>query len=445
MSILYKFFLFFTLVIFNINFLFGAPTDFNSDGISDFASIKATNPLSWDTERGPSTFGSLGDHLASGDYNKNNKTNKAVITSNGTWKSPLGEFNFGDLTSLFISGADFDGDNGDDALIIDQNCRNGRKQAYYRLNPFDSAASNTSIKVGTKGSFYSYADVNSDGRDDLCWSRALKTQKEYNTKFLIKCIDVITNQKLASFRVPKLEGQFFPIKLDNNAPDLFAIPVRNKVRKKYLIKNINGSTISSIMFRGNGIITVGNYSNLPGEEIAFTNKDEKIIFNPLSNYIYKTAGSEDIVFDDININSFKKLNCLCTSSKIKKYKGCKKIVETTPTNPTPTQGNGQTCQRYEGITDGPGNWLHKPVSESTGSVVNLFNPNSRPTRCNYLDSNFNVFKSAYFSGDTNPDRPTWRPNGGGHCSSYPKPLIVSCDISGVNTCFNIPDPCVRYD
>lgn len=103
------------------------------------------------------------------------------------------------------------------------------------------------------------------------------------------------------------------------------------------------------------------------------------------------------------------------------------------------------CQKFAKNVDGPGGFVHKPVSDSTGSIVDLFPSNQDPNNCVYLNKNGRKLASGFSSGRTNGFRETIRPSGGGSCSSFPKPLILRCSIDGKRVCHKIKQPCERFD
>jgi len=112
---------------------------------------------------------------------------------------------------------------------------------------------------------------------------------------------------------------------------------------------------------------------------------------------------------------------------------------------TKKKKKNKKCRVKRRIFDGPGGWLHKPVSDSTGSIVNLFPSNESPSACRYETKTGRVIRQAFSSGRTNGNRETIRPAGGGSCSGFPNNMVVSCKIGRKRHCWKIPDPCNRYD
>ena len=64
-------------------------------------------------------------------------------------------------------------------------------------------------------------------------------------------------------------------------------------------------------------------------------------------------------------------------------------------------GERSSCDSFRSTTGG---YVHKPVSESTHSVVNLFPVGERPSNCRYEDSSGNVFTTGYYAGIHNGNR-----------------------------------------
>lgn len=104
-----------------------------------------------------------------------------------------------------------------------------------------------------------------------------------------------------------------------------------------------------------------------------------------------------------------------------------------------------SCQSYRASTDGGMGWLHKPVSDSTGSIVNLFPTQDRPSSCRYEQSNGSLITTGYHSGRGNGNREHIRPANRSRCSSFPSNLVVNCSIGGKRVCYKVPNPCQRYD
>lgn len=109
------------------------------------------------------------------------------------------------------------------------------------------------------------------------------------------------------------------------------------------------------------------------------------------------------------------------------------------------KGGINSCSSFRASTDGPMGWLHKPVSDSTRSIVNLFPSSDRPTSCRYERSNGSLITNGYSSGIHNGFRTHIRPQGGGSCSRFPANMVLNCSIGGRRVCYRIPNPCQRYD
>lgn len=104
-----------------------------------------------------------------------------------------------------------------------------------------------------------------------------------------------------------------------------------------------------------------------------------------------------------------------------------------------------SCQGYRSSSDGGMGWLHKPVSDSTGSIVNLFPTSDRPGACRYERSDGSLITDGRNYGRGNGNREHIRPASGGRCSSFPSNTVLNCSISGKRICYRIPNPCQRYD
>ncbi len=110
--------------------------------------------------------------------------------------------------------------------------------------------------------------------------------------------------------------------------------------------------------------------------------------------------------------------------------------------PTPKAGS---CNVRRQLSDGYGNWLYKPRSDSNGAVVILLPSGEDASSCRFQTKKGKKLFDLRYDGDTNPDRPTWRPVAGGFCSSMPDNSVLRCKVGRKNHCWTIPDPCNRYD
>ncbi len=113
--------------------------------------------------------------------------------------------------------------------------------------------------------------------------------------------------------------------------------------------------------------------------------------------------------------------------------------------PKPTPGGGRSCDVKRAISDGPGGFLHKGISDTTGAMVDLFPAGQRADSCRYENKAGRRLVDLIYRGDSNPNRPTWRPAAGGYCSAMPSPVILNCRFGTKNHCWTIPQPCARYD
>lgn len=128
------------------------------------------------------------------------------------------------------------------------------------------------------------------------------------------------------------------------------------------------------------------------------------------------------------------------------YRTIRASVETFLAAPSCGRGGKKSrCNTTRKNSDGSGNWLHKPVSDSTGSIVNLLPSRDDASSCRYETRTGKKIRDAISTGRTNGFRETWRPAGGGSCGSFPDNMVFSCQIGRSRVCYNIPDACNRYD
>jgi hypothetical protein len=426
------------------------PSDFDGDGISDPAVVVVNNKntLRWNVllageeTRVAIGFGELGVHLMAADYIGQNSTQPSYLESNGTWHVMLDEertFRHGADGATYLGGADINGDGKDDALFHTNTCKAKEKAVLQAIaDPFGKPLL-YSVEGGKGNLFTTYGDVNGDGSDDFCWLKPNKVRKKkFKGRFTMRCKDVPTGAEVARFKLGRVYGRPLPIKNGLNSPVLFALPRKGGTKTIVKIVNTKGKTIvKKISYNSTGPLLVGNYLGYANQEqIAMSRNASLSVFDLASQTSIVLPAPSGINFDDINIVHFDKAldDCYCTTDRARKNGTCR----------TRGGGGGQ-CQVMRPLTDGFGGWLHKPHSDSTGSVVNLFPANENPVDCRYERANGTLFREAYNSGRSNGNRSTWRPVGGGSCSGFPKNTIVSCKISGKRNCWKIPDPCTRYD
>ena len=103
------------------------------------------------------------------------------------------------------------------------------------------------------------------------------------------------------------------------------------------------------------------------------------------------------------------------------------------------------CKNKQKVNDGAQGYLHKPVSDSTGSIVNLFKRGQRPSNCVYKTSKGKKITTGNYSGIHNGDRVHIRPANNARCSQFPSNLILECSLNGKRACWQHKNPCSRYD
>ncbi|MCB0317236.1 MAG: hypothetical protein KDD56_00660 [Bdellovibrionales bacterium] len=109
------------------------------------------------------------------------------------------------------------------------------------------------------------------------------------------------------------------------------------------------------------------------------------------------------------------------------------------------QNQGISCSKNRPIRDGNGGWLHKPVSDNTGSMVDLFPAELSPKSCVWYSKAGKKITGTYGYNRSNPNRVTVRPSNNKRCSSFPNNITLRCKVSNQNWCWKIPNPCTRYD
>lgn len=94
---------------------------------------------------------------------------------------------------------------------------------------------------------------------------------------------------------------------------------------------------------------------------------------------------------------------------------------------------------------GLGGWLHKPSGDHTSSPVNLLPSEDNASSCLYETKAGKFVTQLTYTGRANGNRQHFRVPGSPSCGSLPNNLVVRCSISGRQVCYNVPDPCNRYD
>jgi len=225
-----------------------------------------------------------------------------------------------------------------------------------------------------------------------------------------------------------------PVSNGPGAAVYFAVPRVNRGKTTARIIDTSGQLVGTATFNATGTLLIGDYAGSGKEQIALASGTTLHVYDIATQQTTTTTITDGSYLDDFNTGAFeKKLDgCGCTTKSIAKRGYC------------PSTNSGK-CQDRKPVTDGGGNWLHKPVSDSTHSIVDLFPSSQSPSDCRYERTSGKKVADAYSSGRTNGNRSTWRPRGNGWCSTFPKPLVLNCKINGKSTCRTIPDPCNRYD
>jgi hypothetical protein len=292
-----------------------------------------------------------------------------------------------------------------------------------------------------------YGDVNGDGTDEFCFLRPRRAGTTFRGTFTAVCKDVVSNNAVATFRVGKVVGEPLPIKQNNGEPDLFALVRKTSERTTVIVRNVLGAVVQKVRYDAPTTVVIGNFTNddASAEQIGFyaDSSDELYVHDLDSETGSTIAAPVGIIVDEINNVHFQSANsCYCTAKTIRRNNG---------TCGSPNSGGNSegviagSCGSFRDITDGSGNFLHKPVADGRNEIVNLFPRSDDPSTCWYENQSNTLIGNAYFTGYSNPDRPTFRPTGGISCGSLPANFIVACNVQGQKYCWQIPDPCTRYD
>jgi hypothetical protein len=425
-----------------------APSDFDGDGFSNptTVTIVSSERLKWNIQglageqELVGNFGKPGVHLMPGRYFSGGFSSPAFVSSDGTWNiDNLTQdvvITHGEAGATYIGGADVNGDGFDDLVTVNNRCQ--AEPATARALVGVGGSQRVIEKRLKSGSFVTtYTDTNGDGRDELCSLVPEGSRKQRTGVFTLTCFDLVSNKRTARSRVGRIFDTPLPIKHPGSG-DWLALPKQRGGSIKVRIVSTQGKIIrKQVPFVGTGILLVGNYTNRSGdiEQLALHQGSSLQVYDIASRSITSIPSPAGIAVDEININSFDNdlQSCLCTTEGIRNFGGqCPKVDR-----------NGCINRAIEDGTDT--GFLHKGVSDTTGSVVNLFPANERPEDCQYLRADGSLFQEAVFAGIGNPNRPHWRPAQGGSCRTFPRPLVVSCKVNGQRNCWTVPDPCARID
>lgn len=365
----------FVTIISLVTPLFGAlAIDFDKDGVSDFVlvNINDKGKLDWSAidvndsaRRSLGQFGNAGNHLAVGDWSADATTSKALVSRKSTgefeWniELPSGKKSlmFGTYPSKVVSGLDFDNNGAIDPALLSE----GDKTYDWKImgNPGIAAAATVSdVSFGSKNGYPFFANL--EGRGD---GVAVASVTKKGT--LIIRYRAMDTGKIKKVSVPNFPGSVIdvlPIALKTGSDALFVVSNSGGVKKGTII---NGKKkVRRVKISGSDI-TVGNYLGTGTEIVAVKSDAASVTFIDLrggkSNVPLDLNG---IVVDDININGF---------GEPKDTGGG-----------TPGGGNdggGSTPQPSKrppnasctgGILDSTQHLLYKPVSDTSGNAVIVF-------------------------------------------------------------------------
>lgn len=295
-------------------------TDFNSDGKSDFASVKVedTGALAWQfsgvdaaTGQGTTvgTLGEVGQHIILARWRgravpeigvlslsqDGTKLLWTIVDENGTQVVKQ----FGEAGDIAFSGGDFDGNGFADAAVATVSSGHVTWKVWH--DPFNGVP-DTSIKQFTFGNsketlFY----ANPDGSADWV-GRIAKSGK----KGVVRLRNVVTGEvKLIkgfpSFAASNVKPRPFPIRgLDGK--DVLAFEYTKNGTTKYQFANMSGAEFYSKSYPGTPVSVVGEFATSSGEELGVNLSTSFRVLNPFSRKAVKYPRKSGIPVDFININ-----------------------------------------------------------------------------------------------------------------------------------------------
>ncbi len=321
--------LIFGLIPLIANLAYSAPIDYNNDSFSDPSAVTVESKLKWlsiidnQNETVIDSFGKAGQHLVPGKYNSR-KTQPATVDSSGVWRiSDESSINFGDSDSVFIAGADFDGDDRTDLAYSSNACLNVKSNFSILTNPLGENPIYREFSSIRGSYFKTYLDSNNDNIDELCSLIPVRIARQFTNKFKIRCTNIITSSKSVSFNLGQVFNAPIRVKVKNQA-DLLMIYTQTASKTRIRLLNTRGQTISKAVIEANGTIVVGNFTSQDSEQIAVVKDGVGKVFDILTQTTTDLAFPDGIPYDQVNIINFQdNQDCFCTSRTINQNGNCK--------------------------------------------------------------------------------------------------------------------------
>lgn len=311
--------------------LIAAPLDANGDGLSDpLAVIMGSSEYRWvsivedDLYQVAESFGREADIIAPGNYSDDGLM-PAIINSNGVWNFADGtDIEFGNDSSLFISGADFDGNGIHDLAYSTNACTDSNSRFNIMLNPLQDQTTH-SVRIRGKGNYYKVIfDINNDGSDDICSVNPIFNRKRqrFNGRFNIICKNYL-NERVGSFKIGRNFTQPRQIFV-NGEPKLLLTRVRTKRNTTNIkLRNTEGRIELNRNLEVSGDIVIGNYTLTESQQIAIVSDNIATVYDPANDSSASIDFPNGTNVSDRNIETFNESdNCFCTTSQIKTNGSC---------------------------------------------------------------------------------------------------------------------------
>ncbi len=312
------------------NITSAAPIDYNNDSYSDPSTVVAGTSLKWDsiiqneTETVLESFGQAGQHLVPGKYSSR-KTQPATVDSNGVWRiSNDSSINFGDSDSVFIAGADFDGDDRTDLAYASNACVNINSTFSILTNPLGETPIYREVNATRGANFKTYLDSNNDNIDEICSLLPIKISHKITNKFKIQCTNVISNTSSVRFTVGRVNNVPVRVKVKNQ-PDLLMIYDQTAAETRFRLLNMQGQVVDRLAINHLGTIVIGNFTSQESEQIAIVdNNGLAKVYDVLIKSISDLTFPDGIPYDQVNIVNFKdNQDCFCSTKSIARNKSCR--------------------------------------------------------------------------------------------------------------------------